>query len=96
MTTRRSPPEAAMPNPSLMLMAPMTALHIWADLNRAAVRAMPASLLVAASPFFWAPPLWVGALMAAQSMHAHGGPAGSAATPAQAAVPKRTVARRRA
>ncbi|HYG86340.1 MAG TPA: hypothetical protein VD978_08790 [Azospirillum sp.] len=81
-----------LPNPGVLMMSPMTALHLWADLNRAAVSAMPASLLIAVSPFFWAPPLWVGALMATQSVQAHGGPAGSTATPKEAASPKRTVA----
>ena len=79
----------ALPNPGLMMVGPMTAMRLWADMNRA----LPASLLIAASPFFWAPPLWVGALMAARSAAPHGGPAGSTATRREAvAPPKRTVA----
>ena len=35
----------------------------------------PAACLVAASPFFWAPPLWILALMAAPSPGAGAGPA---------------------
>ena len=35
----------------------------------------PAACLVAASPFFWAPPLWVLALMAAPSSGNGSGPA---------------------
>ncbi|WP_448190339.1 hypothetical protein [Azospirillum sp. sgz301742] len=87
-TPDRAPP--ALPNPGLMMLGPMTAMRLLADLNRA----VPASLLIAASPFFWAPPLWIGALMAARAAAAHGGPEGSAVTRREAeAAPKRMVER---
>lgn len=73
----------ALPDPGLLLVGPLTVMRMWADMNRAVSSAMPASLLIAASPFFWAPPLWVGALMAAQGSAPHGG---------AAAAPKRAVA----
>lgn len=60
-------PMPTLPEPGLLLVGPLTAMRMWADMNRAVSSAMPASLLIAASPFFWAPPLWVGALMAAHS-----------------------------
>ena len=83
------------PTPDLwpLMLGPLTVLRLWADMSRSASSLMPASLLIASSPFFWAPPLWVGALMAAHSAHPHGGAEGSAATAREAAAaPKRTVA----
>ncbi len=61
------PATPALPDPGLLMIGPLTAMRAWADMNRAVSSALPASLLIAASPFFWAPPLWVGALMAGRS-----------------------------
>lgn len=48
-----------------LMIGPLSVLRMWAEMSRTASNALPASLLLAAAPFFWAPPLWVGALMAA-------------------------------
>ena len=82
-----------LPDLGPMMMGPLTGLRLWADMSRAMSSVMPASLLIAASPFFWAPPLWVGALMAGQAATPHGGTGGSTATRRDAAAaPARTVA----
>lgn len=79
---RAGPAAPALPDagqlPGLMMVSPLTAMRLWADMNRAMSSVLPASLMIAASPFFWAPPLWVGALMAARAAAPHGGPADSA------------------
>ncbi len=61
------PVTPAPPDPGLLLLGPLTAMRAWVDMSRTVSSALPASLLIAASPFFWAPPLWVGALMAGRS-----------------------------
>lgn len=75
-----------------LMAGPFTALRLFADLGRTTASAMPAGLLIAASPFFWAPPLWVGMLMAAGGMTGMGNVAGSTVTPSEAArTPGNTV-----
>jgi len=95
MNSHRRPVDAntpTLPDIGLMLTGPLTALRMWADVNRVTSSMMPAALLIATSPFFWAPPLWVGALMAAQASQPSGGPHGSTATPREAArAPARTL-----
>jgi len=86
-------PPPPIPDLGPLMLGPLTVLRLWADMSRSASSLMPASLLIAVSPFFWAPPLWVGALMAAQSAQPHGGAEGSTATVREAAAaPKRSVA----
>lgn len=68
------PPPPPVPDLGPLMLGPLTALRMWVDMSRAVSTVMPASLLIASAPFFWAPPLWVGALMAAQSAPPHGKP----------------------
>lgn len=79
-TSRADTGLPALADPGLMMLGPLTLVRLWADMGRAATSVMPASLLITASPFFWAPPVWVGALMAG-----HGGK--------PAAAPRRPVGR---
>ncbi len=53
MPTRRNPAVPPLPAPAALFEAGRTMAGLW-----------PAVCLAAASPFFWAPPLWVLALMA--------------------------------
>lgn len=56
----------AMPGPlelSAAWVAPFAACRLMADLGRTAFTVWPATMLVAPSPFLWAPPFWVLALM---------------------------------
>ncbi|WP_084536745.1 hypothetical protein [Azospirillum halopraeferens] len=66
--------------------APWPALAVlrwWAGFARATAPLLPAGVLVAASPFHWAPPLWVGAFMAGGGA----GPAAPAGAPASRSEP---------
>jgi len=82
----------------LMLASPMaaqmTSLRLMADASRTMASCWPAAWLVASSPFFWAPPLWVLAMMTASTADPHGGVAGSVTD--GAATGSRTVTGRHA
>lgn len=82
--TKPNPPGGGTPDLGLLLAGPMaaqvTTLRLMAEASRAAAAYWPASWLVAASPFYWAPPLWVLALMSASTADPHGGIAGSVLT----------------
>lgn len=58
----------------------MTGLRLMADASRTMASCWPVAWLAASSPFFWAPPLWVLAMMAGSTTDPHGGVAGSTAT----------------
>ncbi|WP_431857225.1 hypothetical protein [Azospirillum sp.] len=64
-----APPPPVPPVPDLgpLMLGPLTALRAWADMSRAASSLMPATVVIAMAPFFWAPPVWVGLLMAGQA-----------------------------
>ena len=66
-----------MANPMVL---PITGLRLLAEASHTMATCWPAAWLVASSPFFWAPPLWVLAMMASSSADPHGGVAGSTAT----------------
>jgi len=63
-----------MANPMAMQ---MTGLRLMADASRTMASCWPAAWLVASSPFFWAPPLWVLTMMTGSATDPHGGVAGS-------------------
>ncbi|HEY0833510.1 MAG TPA: hypothetical protein VGE72_06325, partial [Azospirillum sp.] len=52
---------ADLPDLGMLMAGPLSLMRAWADVNRATVSWLPATWLVAASPFFWATPFWVGA-----------------------------------
>ena len=60
-----------LPDLGPLMVGPLTALRMWADVSRAAASVMPATLMIAMAPFFWAPPVWVGLLMAAPASPRH-------------------------
>lgn len=57
-------PTPAWPDLGPLMLGPLSALRLWTDLGRSAASMAPATLVIAMAPFFWAPPLWVGLLMA--------------------------------
>lgn len=84
-TESRALPAIAACNDAALMMAnpmvlPITGLRLLAEASHTMATCWPAAWLVASSPFFWAPPLWVLAMMASSSTDPHGGVAGSTAT----------------
>ncbi|PWC54749.1 hypothetical protein TSO221_07390 [Azospirillum sp. TSO22-1] len=61
------PPPPPVPDLGPLMLGPLTALRVWADMSRAASSVMPATVVIAMAPFFWAPPVWVGLLMAGRA-----------------------------
>jgi hypothetical protein len=73
-------------DPRLAVLCPLTAMRLATEASRAMASVMPALMLAGCSPFFWAPPLWIGLLMGAASARPNGGVVGSAVSPQLAAA----------
>lgn len=74
-------PGGSFPGLADPLAMPIGALRAMASAGQTMSGLWPAACLVAASPFFWAPPLWILALMAAPAAGAGNGTGSEATKP---------------